>query len=40
MVKYWDMAKKHQFFTLLTKNLSENKSAISSIRLFKGLIKD
>jgi len=40
MVRNWDMTKKHHFFTVLTKNLAENKSSLSSIRLFKGLIKD
>jgi len=40
MVKNWDMTKKHDFFTVLVKNLEERKSSISSIRLFKGLVKD
>lgn len=40
MVKNWDMSKKHQFFVELIKNLNENKSSISSIKLFKGLVKD
>lgn len=40
MVKSWDLSRKYSFFEELTKNLSENKSSISSIRLFKGLIKD
>jgi len=40
MVKIWDMSKKHNFFKELTKNLKDNKSSISSIRLFKGLLKD
>jgi hypothetical protein len=40
MVKNWDMSRKHNFFTVLVKNLAEHKSSISSIRLFKGLVKD
>lgn len=40
MVKNWDMTRKHYFFTVLVKNLADHKSSISSIRLFKGLVKD
>jgi hypothetical protein len=40
MVKYWDLKAKHEFFVGLTKNLSENKSSIPSLKLFKGLLKD
>jgi hypothetical protein len=40
MVKNWDLSRKHQFFVELTKNLSQHKSSIPSIRLFKGLVKD
>ena len=40
MVKNWDLARKHQFFIDLAKNLQENRSSIPSLRLFKGLIKD
>ena len=40
MVKNWDMTKKHNFFIVLVKNLADHKSSISSIRLFKGLVKD
>lgn len=40
MVKTWEMKFKHEFFLGLAKNLSLNKSSISSLKLFKGLIKD
>jgi hypothetical protein len=40
MVKYWDMNLKHDFFLKLTNNLANEKSSISSIKLFKNLIKD
>ena len=40
MVKYWDISIKHEFFIGLTKNLEQNKSSISTLKLFKNLIKD
>lgn len=40
MVKYWDVSIKHEFFLGLAKNLEAGKSSISTIRLFKTLIKD
>lgn len=40
MVKYWDMATKHEFFVLLQANIEEEKSSVSCLRLFKQLIKD
>jgi hypothetical protein len=40
MVRYWDMATKHEFFILLQANLDEEKSSVSCLKLFKQLIKD
>ena len=40
MIKNWDLKRKHEFFVKLTANLSESRSSIPSIKLFRGLIKD
>ena len=40
MIKYWELARKVQYFNDLTQNLQEEKSSIVSIKLFKQMIKD
>lgn len=40
MVKNWELSNKIQFFEKLTQNIENNNSSISSIKLFKGLLKD